>query len=171
MIFRLLTALLVAGLTNVTSTYALGPYSIDRLHRESDIVVICTVHSSSIVTNDSGYGPEIYEVFSTRIRPIVFTKGKATESDLLVRHSGVKHDHGIGTGGKPARFFRFVGQAEIESETSFLTGADHVYMIFLKRDGSEYVPTSGQRDARDSIVPLRLTRNQAWIQKGSGSDG
>ncbi|QDV55161.1 hypothetical protein Mal33_11300 [Rosistilla oblonga] len=150
---------------------ALGPYSIDRLKRESDIAVICTVQSSSIVPNDSGYGPETTEMFRTRIRPIVYTHGTATETELVVRHFGVKHNHGKGTGGKARRYIRFVGPSETESETSFLPGPDQFYMMYLKRDGDEFVPTSGQRDARDSIIPLQLTRNQARIQRQTKNDG
>ncbi len=147
-----------------TSVYALGPYTIERLQEESDVIVICTVHFSSIVKNDSGYSPETCDMFLTRIQPMVYMRGTATESDLIVRHFGVKHDHGLGTGGKAARFFRFNGVAETEQETSYLTGPGHYYMMFLKRDGAEFVPTSGQHDARDSIIPIKLTRNQAWIQ-------
>jgi len=110
-------------------------------------------------------------MFLTKINPVVFMQGTVTETELVVRHFGVKRNHGKGVGGKARRFIRFVGHSETETETSFLSGPDHFYMMYLKRDGTDYVPTSGQRDARDSIIPLKLTRNQAWLPEQTKAGG
>jgi hypothetical protein len=142
--------------------HAIGPWTFERLTRESDLVIICTIESTRVVNNDSDYGVGVYEMYITRVQPIAVLHGKIDRVPIEVKHYGVQQGKAIA--GHPPQFIRFTGHVVLSSERSYLTGREHLYLLFLKESDNHFVPTSDQSNARASIVALRdLTRDQLIV--------